>query len=123
MSLLVSTVTVDCADAGALARFWADALGWDVAPGASATFAAAGGPRRPADTPSLLFLQVPEPKAVKNRWHLDLEADDPAKEIERLVGLGATVVREVTEDDASWVVLADPEANEFCVTASHSISG
>lgn len=65
MNVTICTITVDCADAAALARFWARALGWDVAPGASAEFAAVGGPRRPADTPSLVFSRVPEPKATK----------------------------------------------------------
>jgi predicted enzyme related to lactoylglutathione lyase len=122
MSLTISTVTVDCADAAALAGFWAAALDWDVAPGASATFAAVGGPRRPADSPSLLFARVPEPKAAKNRWHLDLDTTDPDAEIARLVGLGATVGRRVAEDGAGWVTLTDPEANEFCVALPHTIA-
>lgn len=123
MSLTISTVTVDCADAAVLARFWAAALGWDVAPGASAEFAAVGGPRRPADSPSLLFARVPEPKTVKNRWHLDLDAPDPEAEVARLVALGATVRQQVSEGDAGWVTLADPEANEFCVALPHTVPG
>jgi predicted enzyme related to lactoylglutathione lyase len=123
MSLTISTVTVDCADAAVLARFWAGALGWDVAPGASAEFAAVGGPRRPADSPSLLFARVPEPKTVKNRWHLDLDAADPDAEVARLVALGASVRRRVSEGDAAWVTLADPEANEFCVALPHAVPG
>ena len=121
MNLTISTVTVDCSDAAALARFWAGALGWDVAPGASADLAAVGGPRRPADTPSLLFIRVPEPKKVKNRWHLDLDATDPEAAVTQLVSLGASVQRRVSEDGAGWIVLADPEANEFCVALSHSV--
>lgn len=65
----------------------------------------------------LLFQRVPEPKAAKNRLHLDLHAgrDRRAEEVQRLEKLGASVVREVKEPGGEWVVLADPEGNEFCV--------
>jgi predicted enzyme related to lactoylglutathione lyase len=113
--MAISTITVDCSDATALARFWARALGWDVVPGASADFAAVGGPHRPADTPSLTFTRVPEPKATKNRWHLDLDTDDPEAAVPHLESLGASVPRRVSEDGAGWTVLADPEGNDFCI--------
>ena len=122
MHLTISTVTVDCSDAGALAQFWAEALGWDIAPGASADFAAVGGPRRPADAPSLLFARVPEPKRVKNRVHLDLDVADPEAAVTYLVSRGARVLRRVSEHGATWVVLADPEANEFCVALPHTLT-
>lgn len=65
----------------------------------------------------LLFQRVPEPKTVKNRVHLDLHAGPERREAEtaRLVGLGASVLRNVEEQGGSWTVLADPEGNEFCV--------
>ncbi|MFF9817046.1 VOC family protein [Streptomyces sp. NPDC014006] len=65
----------------------------------------------------LLFQRVPEPKTVKNRLHLDLHPGDGrrAGEVERLKGLGASVLREVKEPSGQWVVMADPEGNEFCV--------
>ncbi|NNN36474.1 VOC family protein [Streptomyces sp. S3(2020)] len=65
----------------------------------------------------LLFQRVPEEKAVKNRLHLDLHPGDGkrASEVERLTGLGASVLREVREAGGEWVVMADPEGNEFCV--------
>lgn len=66
----------------------------------------------------LLFLAVPETKSVKNRLHLDLAPGDQAREVERLVALGAVrtdVGQDGTED---WVVLADPEGNEFCVLSA-----
>ncbi|MFJ4471984.1 VOC family protein [Streptomyces sp. NPDC089424] len=65
----------------------------------------------------LLFQRVPEPKAGKNRLHLDLHPGDGrrADEVERLRGLGASTVREVREAGGEWVVMTDPEGNEFCV--------
>ncbi|MFE2265348.1 VOC family protein [Streptomyces griseosporeus] len=65
----------------------------------------------------LLFQRVPEAKTVKNRLHLDLHpgADRRDTEVERLEGLGATVVRRVKEAGGEWVVMTDPEGNEFCV--------
>ncbi|MES5824494.1 VOC family protein [Streptomyces sp. RG80] len=65
----------------------------------------------------LLFQRVPEEKSVKNRLHLDLHpgAGRRTAEVERLTGLGASVLREVKEAGGEWVVMADPEGNEFCV--------
>jgi hypothetical protein len=65
----------------------------------------------------LLFQRVPEPKTVKNRLHLDLHAGDGkrADEVARLQALGARVLREVKEPAGEWVLMADPEGNEFCV--------
>ncbi|MEU5292693.1 VOC family protein [Streptomyces umbrinus] len=65
----------------------------------------------------LLFQRVPEPKTVKNRLHIDVHAGDRPREAEvaRLTGLGAAVLREVKEQGGEWVVMTDPEGNEFCV--------
>ena len=65
----------------------------------------------------LLFNRVPEPKSGKNRLHIDLHgpAGQRDSEVDRLGGLGATVVRHVAEPAGEWVVMADPEGNEFCV--------
>ncbi len=115
MSLTFEHVTVDSQDAGALAAFWAAALGWGVAPDADPEFAMIGGPNRPTDTPGWLFFRVPETKVAKNRVHVDLEADDLEVETERLIGLGATVLHEKREHGAHWRTLSDPEGNEFCV--------
>ncbi|TDC99721.1 VOC family protein [Nonomuraea deserti] len=116
-------VVVDCRHPASLARFWAATLdGYAVAPYDEAELARlrANGVDDPEDDPTVLveggpprlwFQHVPEHKVVKNRLHLDLDADDPDAEIDRLTGLGATVV--ATRDD--WVVMADPEGNEFCV--------
>ncbi|RNE66608.1 glyoxalase [Cryobacterium tepidiphilum] len=66
-----------------------------------------------------LFLNVPEPKTVKNRLHLDFVPDDQAAEVERLVALGARHV-DIGQGEQTWVVLADPEGNEFCVLSARS---
>ena len=66
----------------------------------------------------LLFLKVPEPKTVKNRMHVCLRPTDRTRdeEIERILGLGATLVNDLRKGpDKGWAVLADPEGNEFCV--------
>ncbi|MDO5740191.1 MAG: VOC family protein [Ornithinimicrobium sp.] len=118
----MSTVTVDSEDAGNLATFWAAVLDWEVGPGATAEFAAIGGARRPRDSPSLMFVRVPEAKAGRNRWHLDLSVEDLEGEVERLVGLGARLLHRKSEDGATWVTLGDPEGNEFCVAAPHELT-
>ena len=134
-------VTFDCADPDALARFWAAVLpGYVVQPPPpgfdtwEAFLAAQQVPRElwnsrsaiVGDGPRLFFQQVPEPKSVKNRVHLDLHAgggpgvpveEQRAKvraEVERLTALGATYVEECEEMGVVWAVLTDPEGNEFC---------
>ena len=76
--------------------------------------AAAAGRRR---TPTWLFVAVPEGKVVKNRIHFDFIPDDQQAEVERLIGLGARHV-DIGQGEQSWVVLADPEGNEFCILAA-----
>jgi hypothetical protein len=73
--------------------------------------------------PDLLFLRVPEDKAVKNRLHLDLRPEDQATEVARLERLGARRVDVGQGDDVSWIVLADPDGNEFCVLKALSTTG
>ena len=114
MTSTVRHVTVDSRDPYALGSFWAAALGGrlssDDEPGdPEALVVGASAP--------LLFVQVPEDKSGKNRLHLDLEpAATRAGEVERLRGLGARVVDDrVRPDGRGWVVMADPEGNEFCV--------
>jgi len=112
-------VVVDAADPGRLARFWAAALGWEIAAeeaGEVDVEPAGFSYPDPAALP-LVFLRVPEPKAVKNRLHLDLASESAAHQaatVERLLGLGA-VPADIGQGDVPWTVLADPEGNEFCV--------
>jgi hypothetical protein len=72
----------------------------------------------------LLFLRVPEPKTVKNRMHICLRPTDRSRdeEVERLLGLGATMVNDLRKPDRGWAVLADPEGNEFCVLMPGQVS-
>ena len=106
-------VSIDCADAGRVAGFWAAALGRSVNPGASPESARVGAADAAAG-PLLAFHQVPEAKTVKNRVHLDLSTTDATAETQRLVGLGASVVRVFEEDGRHrWTTFADPEGNEF----------
>jgi hypothetical protein len=118
-------VTLDCADALAVGRFWSAALGRPLDPDASSGFAAisfagrrdkAGwGPVDGVNDSTWIFARVPEPKTAKNRMHLDLAASAPEAEVARLVGLGAARVADMDEFGYKWTVMADPEGNEFCV--------
>jgi len=70
----------------------------------------------------LMFLRVPEPKTIKNRMHICLRPVDRSRdeEVERLLGIGARMVHDLRDRDTGWVVLADPEGNEFCVLATRA---
>ena len=137
-------MTIDCADPGALAPFWAQALGYQVQgppegfdswPDALRAWGVPESEWNSASAvvdpdgagPRIFFQRVPEAKTVKNRLHLDVQASDgvgvPVERkreqvlagVERLLGLGATRVRDVEEMGSFWTVLQDPEGNEFCV--------
>ncbi|MFD6879350.1 MULTISPECIES: VOC family protein [unclassified Streptomyces] len=120
MVSVVQNVAIDCADAYGLARFWSGVTGCPLdpedQPGARETQVTL------TEGPVLYFNQVPEAKTIKNRIHLCLRPEtsrDP--EVRRLMGLGATLVADRRDPDGSgWVVLADPEGNEFCVLRSAS---
>ena len=119
MTLEWEQVVVDAADPGALGRWWAEALGWAVVDDADDEFEIRPSPER---LPGLLFVPVPEAKDRKNRLHLDFRPDDQAAEVERLLALGAARA-DVGQGEEPWVVLADPEGNEFCVLATRRSSG
>ena len=118
MTATLANITVDCADVPRTARFWAQVLDREVGDRASEFFAALPA-HRPGE-PTWLFLKVPEPKAAKNRLHVDLTAPDRDAEVARLIELGATEVAEHSEYGMSWVVLTDPEGNEFCLAQADS---
>jgi predicted enzyme related to lactoylglutathione lyase len=114
MSNTIIALSIDSANAASLARFWADALGREVAPDADAQHAVVDiDPATTASVPRLVFHQVPEGKTIKNRLHLDLLTADFEPEIARLTALGATHLRDIEQNGARWTTLADPEGNEF----------
>jgi hypothetical protein len=120
MTVRIRTITVDCRDPHLLAGFWSRVTGFAEDPGnANHPEDPEGLLLAPDGSASLLFIRVPEPKQVKNRVHLDLTPSRPEQrdaEVSRIMELGATMVDDRREPDgAGWVVLADPEGNEFCV--------
>ncbi len=116
MSLEWEQTNVDAEDPETLGRWWQHALGWVVVNDAPDEFEIRPAPDR---LPGLLFVPVPEVKTVKNRLHLDFRPDDQEREVDRLLGLGATRL-DVGQGEPPWVVLADPEGNEFCVLGPRS---
>jgi predicted enzyme related to lactoylglutathione lyase len=113
MTSAIRHMTIDSADAYALAGFWSQVLDLPVhkddKPGDEEVLIEGAG---------MLFVTVPEPKTVKNRVHLDLQPQDRTRdeEVERVLALGATLVDDRRNPDGrGWAVLADPEGNEFCV--------
>jgi len=117
MTVRLANVCVDSSDPEALGRWWADALGWRItfSDGDEVALEPPAGSREEGVVPDLLFLRVADGKAVKNRLHLDLRPDDRDAEVARLEAIGARRVDIGQGPDVTWVVLADPEGNEFCV--------
>jgi predicted enzyme related to lactoylglutathione lyase len=106
-------ISFDTRDAAMVAQFWAGALGRQLAEGADAHNAVVLPGDLTTTGPRLAFHQVPEGKTVKNRVHLDLTTTELDSETDRLQRLGATTVRDVSENGHHWITLADPEGNEF----------
>ena len=121
MSSIILNITFDCADPRALARFWAQVTGWPLieepAPGFEESAVGMEGEGRPR----LYFVRVPEDKTIKNRVHLDIMPADRTQdeEITRLTGLGAGIISD-RRPEFGWVLLADPEGNEFDVEISRT---
>ncbi|OBB56390.1 VOC family protein [Mycolicibacterium monacense] len=116
MGLRFTDLCVDAADIHALGGWWAEVLGYaqQVTDDGDVIL------RPPSGAgPNILFLAVPDDKVVKNRLHVDLTPDDQQAEVDRLLALGARRV-DIGQGEQSWVVLADPEGNEFCVLAAQS---
>jgi predicted enzyme related to lactoylglutathione lyase len=124
MTAVISHTTIDATDAYAQSLFWEKVLGFAQDPDdpnepgheECMIFSPDGGTR-------VLFIEVPEKKQVKNRVHFDLVPAEGTRDEEaaRLVSIGATVVDDLRRPDGSgWVVLADPEGNEFCILRSEA---
>ena len=116
MTLDWEQVVVDARDPAALGRWWATALGWEVVDETD-VFEIRPAPDR---LPGLLFVRVAEPRSGKNRLHLDFRPEDQASEVRRLLSLGASRADVGQDESATWVVLADPEGNEFCVLSGRA---
>ncbi|WP_406299794.1 VOC family protein [Embleya sp. NBC_00888] len=110
MELTPRMITIDCADPRSLAAWWANALGVEIAEDFG-EFVIVG-----AEPVVLGFQRVPEERVGKNRVHVDFSAPDRADAVERLVGLGATVVAERDAPGLKWTTMQDPAGNEFCVS-------
>ncbi|WP_104091693.1 VOC family protein [Arthrobacter sp. GMC3] len=117
MSIRIQSMSVDTTNPADLARFWQAALGWRITEEDpdEVVLEPPAGSREDDVVPDILFLKVPEEKAGKNRLHLDLRPEDQAAEVARLEALGARRVNVGQGSDVTWVVLADPHGNEFCV--------
>jgi predicted enzyme related to lactoylglutathione lyase len=124
MTAVISHTTIDATDAYAQSLFWAEVLGYAQDP---------DDPNEPGHEECMifspdrrtrvLFIEVPEKKQVKNRVHFDLVPAEGTRDEEaaRLISVGATVVDDLRRPDGSgWVVLADPEGNEFCILRSEA---
>jgi predicted enzyme related to lactoylglutathione lyase len=117
MELRVQALSIDSTDPRRIAPFWEAALGWRRTwdEDDEVVIEPPEGSAEAGVAPDILFLKVPEAKAVKNRLHLDLRPKNQAAEVDRLEALGARRVDVGQGPESTWVVLADPDGNEFCV--------
>jgi hypothetical protein len=117
MDLRIQALSIDSTEPRAIAPFWEAALGWrrTYDDGNEIVLESPAGSPQDGVAPDILFLKVPEAKSVKNRLHLDLRPADQAAEVARLEVLGARRVDVGQGPESTWVVLADPDGNEFCV--------
>ncbi len=117
MSIVINSLTVDCHDPRAVARFWSAALDWPTLfESEDEVMIAPFEERKPGLFP-VLFMTNPDDKVVKNRWHFDLAPDDQSAEVARLEGLGARRA-DIGQGAVDWVVMEDVEGNHFCVLKS-----
>lgn len=118
MRIRVGNITVDCLDVLQVAQFWSAAMERPLDDGASEWFASIGAKDPERAEPAWYFARVEEDKTAKNRMHVDVFDSSPDV-VDRLIGLGATIVErhELEWASHSWTVLQDPGGNEFCVGA------
>ena len=130
MASRLTEISLDCHDPDRLATFWTGVLGWEVlhhepglveiGPGGRGDDELLDAVRSGPVAPTIFLAQVPEEKVAKNRVHFDVSPVDCSQEeeVERILALGATRAEIGQTGEESWVVLADPEGNEFCVLRS-----
>lgn len=113
MGLIWFGTFIDSRDPVRLSEFWSAAMSFEVVHRGATMIAIAPDA---AAHPGIAFVKTEGVKVAKNRIHLDLQPDDQSAEVERLIARAASRV-DIGQHDASWIVLADPEGNEFCVLA------
>jgi len=115
--LTVQCVTLDCRNPAVLADFWSEMLDWKITHQSETEIVIEPRNTDLVLSPDILFIKVPDEKLVKNRMHLDLRPDSQAVEVARAEALGARRIEIGQSQDAAttWVVMADPEGNEFCI--------
>lgn len=125
MASRFTELVVDCHDLDTMSTFWCAVLGYQVLEKAD-YYVEIGAAEHVVEriiqgppVPTIVFAKVPEPKTVKDRIHIDVNPIDATQEeeVNRLLGLGATLA-DVGQGEQRWVVMADPEGNEFCVLKS-----
>lgn len=124
--LKIGYITIDSKDTAAISKFWEAVLGWKVTY-LDETGAMIENPDKMVDGakfPQILFYKNPDQKTVKNRMHFDLQPDDQAAEVSRIEALGGKRIEigQSADPATTWVVMADPEGNEFCVLKSQEAS-
>jgi predicted enzyme related to lactoylglutathione lyase len=114
-------LVLDCNDPERLAHFWSQALGYRVS-GSAGSYVVLVSDARDGAHPELVLQRVDESKTVKNRMHIDIRGDELEETVERLLDLGARQLEDRMRDGdgCRWMVMADPEGNEFCVCAEKS---
>jgi predicted enzyme related to lactoylglutathione lyase len=120
MACRFTELVIDCSDHDMLGAFWSQVLGYEIteqSDGPEHFYVELQGPDGAG--PTILVFRTPDVKVVKNRLHIDVNATDRSQdeEVERILALGASRV-DIGQGQQSWVVLADPEGNEFCVLRS-----
>lgn len=118
MGSTITEIEIDCIDPVKVSGFWSLVLGWEIHHDGDLYWMSATGERVPGDL-KIVFAPVPESKTVKNRLHIDVSPFGCSQEDEvtRLIGLGARRA-DVGQGECRWIVLADPEGNEFCLLAT-----
>ena len=116
MTVRIGDIVIDCQDARLAAVFWCAALGYRITESDDTGVAVAGD----SSAPTLLFLESNDRKTAKNRIHFDvcpIDGTTRDDEVARLESLGATLI-DVGQTGGSWIVMSDPDGNEFCVTST-----
>ena len=111
-------LTMDAVDVESMASFWCAATDYEVTDSAYPYFAVLNSDF--ANYPRLLILKVPETKLAKNRLHMEFKSSDLESDATRIIGLGGTRVANRAFDKTRWIVMQDPEGNEFCLVNHES---